>query len=230
MKLGNKALMVLLLLPLLMLRGFGNAAPAAAAASAATRLEISLAECVAGYVAGSDAVRAAEKKASDSAEAYKRAVAEKKAALSLAELKISAETAQLALAEARNNAALLGAQAYIGLAQAARDGRTKHASLAVAEEKLRVLRLRHQAGLITSDTVLQQENAYLSAKDAVIRADDALKQAKSDLCRGMAVDLSDEILLTTDAASLADESVTYDVADCVKIGRASCRERVSLNV
>jgi len=221
MKLGNKALMVLLLLPLLMLRGFGNAAPAAAAASAATRLEISLAECVAGYVAGSDAVRAAEKKASDSAEAYKRAVAEKKAALSLAELKISAETAQLALAEARNNAALLGAQAYIGLAQAARDGRTKHASLAVAEEKLRVLRLRHQAGLITSDTVLQQENAYLSAKDAVIRADDALKQAKSDLCRGMAVDLSDEILLTTDAASLADESVTYDVADCVKLAQAA---------
>jgi len=221
MKLGNKALMVLLLLPLLMLRGFGNAAPAAAAASAATRLEISLAECVAGYVAGSDAVRAAEKKASDSAEAYKRAVAEKKAALSLAELKISAETAQLALAEARNNAALLGAQAYIGLAQAARDGRTKHASLAVVEEKLRVLRLRHQAGLITSDTVLQQENAYLSAKDAVIRADDALKQAKSDLCRGMAVDLSDEIHLTTDAASLADESVTYDVADCVKLAQAA---------
>jgi len=84
-----------------------------------------------------------------------------------------------------------------------------------------VLRLRHQAGLIASDTVLQRENAYVSAKDAVIRADDALKQAKSDLCRGMAVDLSDEIHLTTDAASLADESVTYDVADCVKLAQAA---------
>ena len=67
-------------------------------------------------------MRTAEKKAADSAEAHKRAVAEKKAALSLAELKISAEAAELALAEARNNASLLGVQAYIGLAQAARDG------------------------------------------------------------------------------------------------------------
>jgi len=221
MKFGNKALIVLLLLPLLTFRGFGNTASAAAAASATTRLEIGLTQCVAGYVAGSDAVRTAEKKAADSAESYERAVAEKKAALSLWELKISAEAAQLALAEARNNAALLGAQAYIGLAQAVRDAKSKHASLAVAEEKLRVLRLRHQAGLITGDTVLQQENAYLSAKDAVIRADDTLKQAKSDLCRAMAVDLTDEIVLKTDVASLADESVTYDAAGCMKLARAA---------
>jgi hypothetical protein len=214
-------LIVLLLLPLLVLRGPGDAAFAAAPASAARRLEISLAQCVEGYIAGSDAVRTAEKKAADSAEAHKRAVAEKKAALSLAELKISAEAAELALAEARNNASLLGVQAYIGLAQAARDAESKHASLAVAEEKLRVLRLRHQAGLITSDTVLQQENAYLSAKDAVIRADDSLRQAKDDLCRAMAVDLYEEIILTTDVASLADETVTYDVAECTVLARAA---------
>jgi hypothetical protein len=214
-------LIVLLLLPLLVLRGPGDAAFAAAPASAARRLEISLAQCVEGYIAGSDAVRTAEKKAADSAEAHKRAVAEKKAALSLAELEIAAESAQLALAEARNDAALLAVQAYTGLVQAARDAESKHASLAVAEEKLRVLRLRHQAGLITSDTVLQQENAYLSAKDAVIRADDSLRQAKDDLCRAMAVDLYEEIVLTTDVASLADETVTYDVAECTVLARAA---------
>ena len=212
---------VLLLLSLLMLTGRGGALSAAAPASAARRLEIGLAQCVEGYIAGSDAVRTAEKKAADSAEAHKRAVAEKKAALSLAELEIAAESAQLALAEARNNAALLAVQAYTGLVQAARDAESKHASLAVAEEKLRVLRLRHQAGLITSDTVLQQENAYLSAKDAVIRADDSLRQAKDDLCRAMAVDLYEEIVLTTDVASLADETVTYDVAECTVLARAA---------
>ena len=102
---------VLLLLSLLMLTGRGGALSAAAPASAARRLEIGLAQCVEGYIAGSDAVRTAEKKAADSAEAHKRAVAEKKAALSLAELEIAAESAQLALAEARNNAALLAVQA-----------------------------------------------------------------------------------------------------------------------
>ena len=113
-------LMTLLLLPLLMMGRLSSVASAAAAASAAGRLEISLAQCVEGYIAGSDAVRTAEKKTADSAEAYRRAVAEKKAALSLTELKISAEAAELALAEARNNAAIQGVQAYIGLAQAAR--------------------------------------------------------------------------------------------------------------
>ena len=112
---------VLLLLSLLMLTGRGGAVSAAAPASAAGRLEIGLAQCVEGYIAGSDAVRTAEKKAADSAEAHKRAVAEKKAALSLAELETAAESAQLALAEARNNAALLAVQAYTGLAQAAGD-------------------------------------------------------------------------------------------------------------
>jgi len=212
---------VLLLLSLLMLTGRGGAVSAAAPASAAGRLEIGLAQCVEGYIAGSDAVRTAEKKAADSAEAHKRAVAEKKAALSLAELETAAESAQLALAEARNNAALLAVQAYTGLAQAAGDAQSKHASLAVAEEKLRVLRLRHQAGLITSDTVLQQENAYLSAKDAVIRADDSLRQAKDDLCRAMAVGLYEEIVLTTDVASLAGETVAYDVAESMKLARAA---------
>ena len=78
------ALMALLLLPLLTLTGPGDAASAAAPASAARRLEIGLAQCVEGYIAGSDAVRPAAKKAADSAEAHKRAVAEKKASLSLA--------------------------------------------------------------------------------------------------------------------------------------------------
>ena len=214
-------LMTLLLLPLLMMGRLSSAASAAAAASAAGRLEISLAQCVEGYIAGSDAVRTAEKKTADSAEAYRRAVAEKKAALSLTELKISAEAAELALAEARNNAAIQGVQAYIGLAQAARDAQSKHASVAAAEEKLRVLRLRHQAGLITSDTVLQQENAYLSAKDAVIRADDSLRQAKDDLCRAMAIDIYEEIVLTTDVASLANETAEYDVAECTALARAA---------
>jgi len=216
-----RVLTALLLLPLLMLTGPGDAASAAAPAGAARRLEIGLAQCVEGYIAGSDAVRTAEKKAGDSAEAHKRAVAEKKAALSLAELETAAQSAQLALAEARNNAALQAVQAYAGLAQAARDAQSRHASLAVAEEKLRVLRLRHQAGLITGDTVLQQENAYLSAKDAVIRADDSLRQAKDDLCRAMAVDSYEEIVLTTDVASLADETVTYDVAECTVLARAA---------
>jgi len=214
-----RVLTALLLLPLLMLTGPGDAASAAAPAGAARRLEIGLAQCVEGYIAGSDAVRTAEKKAGDSAEAHKRAVAEKKAALSLAELETAAQSAQLALAEARNNAALQAVQAYAGLAQAARDAQSRHASLAVAEEKLRVLRLRHQAGLITGDTVLQQENAYLSAKDAVIRADDSLRQAKDDLCRAMAVDAYEEIVLTTDVASLANEAVTYDVAECTVLAR-----------
>ena len=216
-----RVLTALLLLPLLMLTGPGDAASAAAPAGAARRLEIGLAQCVEGYIAGSDAVRTAEKKAGDSAEAHKRAVAEKKAALSLAELETAAQSAQLALAEARNNAALQAVQAYAGLAQAARDAQSRHASLAVAEEKLRVLRLRHQAGLITGDTVLQQENAYLSAKDAVIRADDSLRQAKDDLCRAMAVDAYEEIVLTTDVASLANEAVTYDVAECTVLARAA---------
>jgi len=44
-------LMTLLLLPLLMMGRLSSAASAAAAASAAGRLEISLAQCVEGYIA-----------------------------------------------------------------------------------------------------------------------------------------------------------------------------------
>ena len=218
----SRALMVLLLLPLLVLRGpCGAASAATGAADSGKRLEISLVQCVSSYVAASDAVRTAEKRAADSVESYERAVAEKKAALSLAELKIAARAAELAVVEARNNAALQGAQAYIGLAQTLRDAKSKRALLAVAEEKLRVLRLRYQAGLITGDSVLQQDNAYLSANDAVIKADDSLRQAKRDLCQSMGVDVYDDISLSTDVASLADEAVAYDVAECMRLAKAA---------
>ena len=61
----------------------------------------------------------------------------------------------------------------------------------------------------------------MSAKDGVIRADDSLKQARRDLCQAIAVDLCDEIILTTDVASLADETAAYDVSECTKLARAA---------
>lgn len=184
-------------------------------------LEITLKDYVNSYILNSDEVKNAQKKLDDAVESWERAVAEKRAALSIEELKNAADTARLALQETKNSVAIQAVQAYFSLGQTIKDTESKRASLAVAEERLRVTRLRHDAGLATADQLLQQENSYLSASDALIKAEQSLRQAIESFCRDIGMDPVDEVVLLTGISELYSGVPDLDENELLKSAQAA---------
>lgn len=180
-----------------------------AAGQAEGVLEISLADYVAAYVANSDEVATARENAENAETQWQRAVAEKQARLTIEELENTAYTRKLALQETVNNVVIKAVQAYVDLDQAMRDLAAKRVALNVAEERLRVTRLRYEAGLTTRDSVLQQENSYISATDALVKAEINIKQVKESFCEAAGLESADTIALTTDVSSLYTGEVEF---------------------
>ncbi|HOB92239.1 MAG: TolC family protein [Bacillota bacterium] len=165
-------------------------------------LEIALVDYVNAYILNSDSVESAQKQLDKAVESWERAVAEKRAALTIEELANAAETARLALAEAKNSAAIQAIQVYFNLGRTIKDTESARASLAVANERVRITRLRHEAGFATADQLLQQENSYLSAVDSLIKAEQNLDQAIESFCLDIGMDPVGEVVLLTDISSL----------------------------
>jgi hypothetical protein len=128
-------------------------------------LQTDITSYVAKYVELSDSVANAIDQRDTARDAYERAVAEKKAALTLEELKNTYETSEKSVLEAKNNAVISGLNSFLVLQRAYRDFEDKKISSVGAQEKLRVLKLRLAAGLINDDTVLQQENSLITAHE-----------------------------------------------------------------
>lgn len=84
-------------------------------------LEIALVDYVNVYILNSDSVESAQKQLDKAVESWERAVAEKRAALTIEELANAAETARLALAEAKNSAAIQAIQVYFNLGRTIKD-------------------------------------------------------------------------------------------------------------
>ncbi|MEA4884396.1 MAG: TolC family protein [Clostridia bacterium] len=193
----------------------------AGAAQNGSTMQIDLPKYIAAYVQNSSEVSTARESAEDAQTQWKRAVDEKKALLTIEELKNAAETKRLALQETLNNVALKAVQAYVGLGQAERDLEARQVSLSVATERLRVAKLRYEAGLTTKDSVLEQENSYLSATDSLVKAQKSVKQSKQDFCENAGMALVDKIVLTTDVSSLFTGAGEHDGAAILKAAGAA---------
>lgn len=165
-------------------------------------LEIALADYVDSYILNSDTVENAQKQFDKAVESWERAVVEKRAALTIEELANAVDTARLALQETRNSTAIQAIQSYFNLGRTIKDTESARASLTVADERVRVTRLRHDAGFATADQLLQQENSYLSAIDALIKAEQGLDQAIESFCMDIDVDPVAKVVLLTDISSL----------------------------
>jgi hypothetical protein len=187
-------------------------------------LQTDITSYVAKYVELSDSVANAVDQRDTARDAYERAVAEKKAALTLEELKNTYETSEKSVLEAKNNAVISGLNSFLVLQRAYRDFEDKKISSVGAQEKLRVLKLRLAAGLINDDTVLQQENSLITAHEAERKSEEALKNAKADFCLGIGVEYCDSITLTDnleDAAPKVGEVDSNKVLEAAKSASSS---------
>lgn len=186
-----------------------------------TALEADIVSYVARYVELSDTVENAADQRETALDSYDRAVAEKKAALTVEELKNAYETSEKAVLEAKNNAVVSGLNTYLALQRAYRDLEDKSVSLAGSQEKLRVLKLRLAAGLINDDAVLQQENALITAQEARRKSEEVLKDAKSDFCLGIEVPYCDSVTLTGDLEDIAPAAGGADYGKVLEAARAA---------
>lgn len=187
----------------------------------AMTLEADISSYVAKYVELSDAVASAEDQRDTALDSYERAVSEKKAALSLEELKNSYETSEKAVLEAKNNAVISGLNTYMALQKAYKDLEDKNVSLAGSQEKLRVLKLRLAAGLINDDTVLQQENSLITAQEAARKSEETLKDAKADFCLGIEASYCDNITLFGDLEDIAAKGGEKDYEKILESAKAA---------
>lgn len=204
----NKTASLILAMALAIVAAFGGGGALAAETDGV--LEISLQDYITAYVANADDVATAQESADDAVTAWKRAVEEKQARLTVEELKNTADVRQMALRETTNNAVISAVQAYASLGQSERDLDAKRVALTVANEKLRVARLRYSAGLVTEDSVMQQESSSISAQDALVKAENSFKQARQSFCEKIGVPVADKIVLTTDVSGLYTGIGDYD--------------------
>ena len=158
----------------------------------------------------SDALRAAADRLAAAEMVLNKARRDEAAALYVEEKAGELEVARLRLQDTRAAEVAAAAQLYCGVLAAGRDAAAARATFAIAEETLKIKKLRFEAGVVTQAEVAQADNAIFSARDAKRTALESQAAAVRAFCLAAGLPPETPLILQPIVTDAADASPNFE--------------------